>query len=124
MRLRFARWGDLLLVFGVCLIAFVALLLLGSRESGDTVTVYRDNEAIDRFSLSEQAGETRTYQLEEGSVTVRVEADGVSILSSDCPNQSCIKKGRVSRSGDAIVCLPMRFSVVLDGESEYDGVTE
>ena len=124
MRLRFARWGDLLLILAACLIAFVALLLLGSREIGDTVTVYHDNEALDRFSLSEQVGETRTYQLEEGSVTIRVEADGVSILSSDCPNQSCIKKGSISRAGDAIVCLPMRFSVVLDGESEYDGVTE
>ena len=98
MRLRFARWGDLLVVLVACLIAFVALLLLGSREIGDTVTVYCDNEALDRYSLSEQVGETRTYQLEEGSVTIRVEADGVSILSSDCPNQSCIKKSTSKQS--------------------------
>ena len=40
------------------------------------------------------------------------------MVSSDCPTQDCVHTGTITRSGQSIVCLPARVSVVLTGGAD------
>jgi hypothetical protein len=41
----------------------------------------------------------------------------VRIADSACPNRQCVKTGWRSAPGSAIVCLPNRVAVILDGRA-------
>ena len=49
-------------------------------------------------------------------LTVRVEQGSVSVVESDCPDQTCVHTGRVSSTGEVIACVPNRVVVRIGGE--------
>lgn len=53
-------------------------------------------------------------------------ADGeVWMEAADCPDRLCVAQGKISRSGQTIICLPNRVMVTIKGgKSEYDGVAQ
>lgn len=81
-------------------------------------------------------GEGRTVDLEARILeisgdrgTSRVEVDaagGVRFLESPCPQQLCRTLGPISRAGEAVVCVPNRVLLELEGESsgDLDAVTQ
>ena len=46
----------------------------------------------------------------------------VDMVEASCKNQICVHEGKISRSGQSIVCLPNRVSIVIEGKGgdEYD----
>ena len=58
---------------------------------------------------------------------VEIKDGSVSVTEASCKNQVCVRHGRVSRSGESIVCLPNRLVVRIESGSEegggYDSVT-
>lgn len=53
-------------------------------------------------------------------------ADGeVWMEEADCPDRLCVSQGKISRSGQTIICLPNKTMVTIKGgKSEYDGVAQ
>jgi hypothetical protein len=76
------------------------------------------------------AGETRVLSLESRVLeipgdlgTSRVEVDprgGVRFLDSPCPQQLCRTLGRIAHAGEAVVCVPNRVLLELEGEAGSD----
>jgi hypothetical protein len=58
-----------------------------------------------------------------GTTRIVVEEGGARITESPCPHKLCIKRGRVSRVGDLVACLPNGVVMTVTGESDYDGIT-
>ena len=58
-----------------------------------------------------------------GTTTVAIEHGAASIVESPCPHHLCIRKGRISRTGDWVACIPNGVIVSIEGESDYDGIT-
>ena len=117
--LRPAPW-DLAVVAAVLTLAlFCGVMVWGGAATGLTAIVTADGEEIDRFPLSAPAGE-RTYSAGGYTLTADVSPDGIQITASDCPTQDCIRTGRISRSGQSIVCLPARFILRLEGKTEIN----
>lgn len=56
-----------------------------------------------------------------GHVTVLLKKEGAQILSSDCPTQTCVRTGLLTKSGDTAVCVPNQVTVTLrsGGEKQY-----
>jgi len=58
---------------------------------------------------------------------VEIKDGSVSVTEASCKNQVCVRHGRVSRSGESIVCLPNRLVVRIESGYEegggYDSVT-
>ena len=79
-----------------------------------------DGTEVERIPL-DQAGETRRT-VEGGSYTLEIclTDTEVWVEHSDCPTQDCVHTGRISRSGQSIVCLPARVVVELEGGSTAD----
>lgn len=112
---------DLLLL--VLLLAGAGALALGLSLFGGTgtrVAVYVDGRQQEIHALQEDgsflirdgAGNENLVVIEDG--TVRVE-------EANCPDRLCVRQGRISRSGESIICLPHRVVIAVEGREGETG---
>jgi len=47
----------------------------------------------------------------EGTNLLVIQDGQVWISEANCPNQDCVKKGKISMNGEMLVCLPHRVTV-------------
>lgn len=120
-RKRVTAWDFVLMAALVC--AAVAVIFVNHRSSGEPleVVVKKDSEIIYTQSLSEITRETEVCVDDEYNIILKVMQDGVRVTSSHCGDKVCVNTGKITRSGQAIVCLPAHVSVELKGgEPEAD----
>ncbi|MCD7928727.1 MAG: NusG domain II-containing protein [Clostridiales bacterium] len=106
-----------LVLAGLALTAFVLLSRMNSSSDGLTVTIRQDNEVIATLPLDEDA--TYAVQSEDGVTNLVVIEDGtVHMEEADCPDQLCVKQGKIRYAGDSLICLPNRVVRWISGEDE------
>ena len=112
---------DLALV-GVLLLvgAAVALAVVLSSDDGSTVVIRRNGEVIQTLSLS--ADRRLVLADDSGSNTLVIENGQAWMEEADCPDGLCMKTGRISRTGQSIICLPHRLSVEIEGDIDPSDV--
>jgi len=109
--------GDIIVLAIVSILAIGLLLFNGYRNTNDepvTVEVRIDGELIDTFSIEEDV--SQVYTSEFGSNTLTIMDQVVSVSDADCRDQICVDTKHGRGNGDAIVCVPNRFTVELIGE--------
>jgi hypothetical protein len=112
-----------MLVIG--LLAAVGAVLLGSEgaggEGGRLLTIKSLKGQVLVHDLS------RDVEIEVdgliGTTLVAVEGGQAAFKSSPCPHKVCIRKGRIGRSGEWVLCLPNGVMAEISGDGEYDGIT-
>jgi hypothetical protein len=92
-------------------------------EPGESVSVVVDGKEMYHLSLSEN--QTIEVQGPLGLSVIKVEKGHAFIQKAPCPYQTCVKMGKISRSGDIIVCIPNRILVKIEGKDrrELDSIT-
>lgn len=57
---------------------------------------------------------------------IEIAEGGVRMKEADCPDQICVSRGLIQKSGQSIVCLPHRLVIRLEqvGDQELDAVAE
>lgn len=107
-----------------------SLLLLGSliflgvhvqKKPGASVTVTVDQRLFGTYSLFKDQDISV-----EGGNRLRI-SDGKAWMEwADCPDELCIHQGKISRTGETIVCLPNRVVAEVTGDSsrEVDSIAE
>ena len=119
------RAGDGV-IYAVLVLLCAALFLLPLLRQSDDMPIAQimlDGETVETVALASLQGEeTRTVN---GCVIV-LSPTGVRVEDADCPDRLCVKTGTITRSGEAIACVPNRVVVTLrqaKGATEsYDGV--
>lgn len=107
--------ADIILIVSLLFVSAVALaVILLTRTNGGYAVVTLDGKEVGRYSLSRD-GE---YTVGDGSNIVAIEDGKVYMKHADCPDKTCIKRGRIFRSGESITCLPNRLNVYITGTSE------
>ena len=108
---------GLLILFSIAIGIFVFLMLMLGRDEGAFVRVSIGGDEVSEYSLSVD-GE---YEFLDGKIVLKIESGEAFVITSDCPDKSCISLGKISRSGESIICLPNRFSAtVIGGDGEVD----
>lgn len=105
-------WLLLIAALLILSVAAAAWLYL-SRSSGSRAQLLRDGVCIREIDLS-QVEEAYTIGIDDpegGSNTIAVEQGRICISDADCPDQTCVKHGWITTSGDPIVCLPHHLTV-------------
>lgn len=102
------------------LAAVVALGFYGPKlgqTDGLTAVISVGDTEIDRVDLTTLKGEE--ILTVEGACTLNVllTESGAEVILSDCPTQDCVHTGRISRTGQSIVCLPAQIVIHLEGAS-------
>ncbi len=117
------RPGDIIML-AVLLAAALALTALarpGAAGKTAVVTVGGDPVAKVRLDLPGRL----EVEGPLGVTVVETDGSGVRIVSSPCPHHYCVRQGRITMRGQAIICVPNRVAVRIigDGKSGVDGVT-
>lgn len=119
------RYDRLFLVIlaGVILLLFLHQHFAGSK--GSYILVTQNGEKIGEYSLLENqtfvvTDENHSYN------TIVIENGQVWIDQADCPDKLCVKQGKISKSGQSIICLPLKLTILVqaDSKQEYDAVVQ
>ncbi|ARP50505.1 MULTISPECIES: NusG domain II-containing protein [Caproicibacterium] len=126
MKKKLFQKKDLLLILPILAVAVGLLLWNTFRSSGQELTavVEENGRVTHTYDLSCQ----QTAQVVDigGSYHVKllVEPGKISFSHSDCPDQICVRTGKLAKAGQTAVCLPARVSVhIRSSGNEVDGTT-
>lgn len=115
---------DTILVLSMVIIAAAAFLIINFavKKDGSYAVIKVDGNVIKTLDLNsgETTIEVNGYQ---GGVNKVVINDGkLSMTEADCPDELCVKTGKISRVGETIVCLPHRVVVEIKGSQDDDSI--
>lgn len=100
--------GDWIII--ACVLAAILLsctVFFIPRNAGDTVIIKKNNETV--YSLPLYVN--KTIRLDGNTIVIK---DGcVRMEWADCENQLCVSQGKISKSGETIICLPHKVSVAI-----------
>ncbi len=105
--------------------AAVFFFQVKNRTSGTVYAIVeQDSKELMHLPLSEP-GE---YRISDGDSynVIEITEGGVRMKEADCPDQICVSRGLIQKSGQSIVCLPHRLVIRLEqlGDQELDAVVE
>lgn len=114
---KLLRLRDAIIIVSVIAAAFVFYALL--PEDGGAAAVSVDGEAVAELPL-DVSGEYSFPKVPDMIFTV---ADGsVSVTESGCGDKICVRTGKISRKGEAIICVPNKVVVEIKGNQTESGV--
>lgn len=101
---------SVLLLLGLLVFLFIRL----SRSEGTTAVVTVNGEWVAEYSLTDD-GE---YSI-NGGTNILIISDGKAYLKeASCPDKLCVNQGKISLSGERIVCLPNRVMIEITGDGD------
>lgn len=113
------RPTDLLWAALIAAAALLLLLLFSPSSAKPTASIYLEDRLLGTYSLEED----RVFSLEEcPGITFEIRDGAIRFASSDCPDQTCVRTGFLSRSSQYAVCLPHRVSIRISDGGEPDAV--
>ncbi len=121
MDTRLFKKPDILVFLFVILLAAALLLLgIGEKESSTLCVTVDGKETL--YSLDEDF----TTELEGSGIklTLTVKDGQAYISKSSCDDKICVSSGKISRTGQIIVCAPAKISIKIIGNGgDYDAIT-
>ena len=115
-KLRPTLWDGVVAAL-VAALAIVTILCFYGRRTGapQAVTITPRGALIQTIRLTGLT-ETKTVAIDgDYHLEIQVDSGGVCVVHSDCPGQDCVHTGRITRSGQSIVCLPEQVVIQLTG---------
>ena len=108
---------DVLLIGGCLALALVLFLTAHFGQDGGAGVIVRvEGEEIARYSLYQNG----TYPLNGGTNTLVIENGEAWLSHANCPDELCVKQGKISLNGQVITCLPNKLTVTVYGAAQND----
>lgn len=112
---------DIILIAAFVIIAVIAFVVINHfvKKDGAFVQIKVDGQVVNTIPVNQN--ETLTIEgYQGGSNIVTIENGGVTMTDADCPDKLCVMTGRISKTGETIVCLPHRVVVEIIGAAADD----
>ncbi len=100
---------DLTLLFVVLLAGVFGIALMNSGDTGKSAEIIVDGVTQEVISLD------KAFEKQINGVIVCCENGEVFIKESDCPDKVCVRSGKISKSGESIICAPNRVAIKING---------
>ncbi len=117
---------DILLITVIVMIALVFFLFIHFfiKKDGSMVVVKINGDINYKGSLY-QSKELVVDGYQGGSNRIVIQDGFVYMADADCPDKLCEHMGKISKTGENIVCMPHRVVVEIVGDgSELDSVVK
>lgn len=117
---------DILLITVIVMIALVVFLFIHFfiKKDGSMVVVKINGDINYKGSLY-QSKELVVDGYQGGSNRIVIQDGFVYMADADCPDKLCEHMGKISKTGENIVCMPHRVVVEIVGDgSELDSVVK
>lgn len=100
---------DIILIISLLFVSLALFIIFGLiKKQGNRVIIKQNNAVVYRGELSNN----REISLKHN--TVKIKNGEVFMQSADCKNQICVKTGKISKSGETIICLPNKVIVEIE----------
>lgn len=106
---------EIIVVVIVILVLLLSLFIIKIiKKEGKYVIVRLDGKIVNVYDLSENG----TYILNNGSNILCISNYKAYLLSATCPDNLCVKQGKINEISESIVCLPNKLSIVISNNKE------
>jgi len=106
--MKFAQKSDIIAIAIIAGICLAAIGLYRAMYAGHAVKaeIYYNGDLVETVDLKK--GEDRTFWIPQNeNVVFHIYPDGtIAFESSDCPDQICVKSGKLGIVGQSAACLP------------------
>jgi len=110
--------ADILIYLFSALIAVgVLLVMLFFRDKGDIKKAVIEADGKEYATLTLPC---KHKEFSVNGVTIVAEGEEIWVESSDCPDKTCVKTGKLDSVGERATCLPNRVTVYITGENAPD----
>ncbi len=116
MKRRLITLADVLIAIATAAICAAVMLAIAPKGQGKNAVIYYKGDYYTSLPLSEDADVTVK------GVTLSVRSGKAYVTDSTCPDKVCMQS-KLHKSGDITVCMPNAVTVIIDGESDRDGIT-
>ena len=105
----------LLLVFLILLTSLVYFLHGSTTATQDKILIVQHEQNIlQKIHLQKiQAPKKIEIPTEHGTVIVQIDHNGAYIVDSPCRDKLCIHQGKITHTGQTIVCMPEKVLLTL-----------
>ncbi|HHY83337.1 MAG TPA: NusG domain II-containing protein [Clostridiales bacterium] len=117
------RIGDILVYVFILLIiggSFAGLYQMGRDSVTNQVKVEVDGVLWGIYDIP-AGDEVKEIRIDAGDGKynlMSISGEGVSVKEANCPDQICVKFGKILRPGQTIVCLPHKVVISITGNQE------
>lgn len=108
------KWkrNDGFLIAILLLLSFTPLLFLGKAPASTYAVVTVAGKEVRRIPLAGHHGmDEISIETPDGTNTIRVEDETISVTEADCPDKICVKTGKARNAGDVIACVPHKLLI-------------
>lgn len=115
--LRFKDAIIIVLLLGLALGAYLLIRNASGDANSSFALISLDGSLVGRIPLSENG--SRQYP-EIPNMVFTVSEGGICVSESGCSDRICVRTGKISHSGEAIICVPNRVAVTVESDAEND----
>lgn len=128
--LKMIRPFDIVIVVGLLLASFIPYVVFAQHEAEQakpTKTVYtavvtHNGKEVYRIKLTDHQGVTKFRYHDGDDYNEIVTTDhAIEIKEANCQDQVCVRKGKISKPGQTIVCLPHKLLVQIKSNGHSNG---
>ena len=110
------------IILGLAVIVLAAGIWLFTelnKEEGEFAVVTVNGVETERYSLAADA-EIR-LESENGGYNILVIKNGkADVIEASCPDHVCVDQREISKTGEAITCLPNKTVITVEGQGEAE----
>ncbi len=122
-QIKLLAWGDLLF-WGIILAVCIQGDFFDTLDSEETQEAIVEIAGTEKYRIDLR--EDKDFQLTEfrKSVVLRIENRQVRMIENYCPQKICVKTGFAKRSGDMIICVPLKILIYIPKTRKKDQTIE
>lgn len=105
----------------VILVSLFLLFLKSNSDKGSKIAlISQDGRVIQKIDLTKinEPYEFTVSSKDGGENTIRAEHGKIAVVSADCPDRICVKRGYISSSLLPIVCLPHKLTITIENRAD------
>ena len=119
--MRYKLLTAIILIIFIVGVVGTVIVLTAAPE--DTVRIISDGEVLYTIDLSTADDTVFDIPYGEHVNTIEIKDHKISVVSADCPDQTCVRMGKLSSSAAPIVCLPHHLVIEYVDGGDVDAVT-
>ena len=116
---------DIIIVISLIFVAAVSWIIINNiyQSKGSYIEIIVSEKVKDTLPLDKDT-EYRVAEKDFMNV-IKIKDGQVYMEAADCPDELCVKQGKISKNGQSIICLPHKVvvRVVSADDSDVDADT-
>lgn len=109
MNRKLITYFDAIIIAIIIVICIAMMFVFLASDKGNNVVISVNGEIIEEYSLSNNT--TRQIITDYGQNTIVISNGECFVEKADCRDGICINRGKISKIGESIVCLPHKLIV-------------